>query len=80
MWPKVLTFVLELRKNPGINLNQEIDPTGDLTWACGWEAMMLPLDHSGGLILLGDIELFFVKYENQVHNFFYYGPLEPPLL
>ena len=28
-----LTFVLRLMENPGKNLNQEIDPTGDRTWA-----------------------------------------------
>ena len=31
-----LTFVLQLRENPGKNLNQEIDTTGDRTRArCG---------------------------------------------
>ena len=29
-----LAFVLRLRENPGKNLNQEIDPTGDRTKAC----------------------------------------------
>ena len=31
--PNFLTFVLELRKNPGKNVNQETDPTGDRTQA-----------------------------------------------
>ena len=31
--PNFLTFVLRLREIPGKNLNQEIDPTGDLTRA-----------------------------------------------
>ena len=30
---KFLTFGLQLRKNPGINLNQETDPIGDRTRA-----------------------------------------------
>ena len=31
--PNFLTFVLQLRKSPGRNLNQETDPTGDRTLA-----------------------------------------------
>ena len=30
--PNFLTFVLVLRENPGKNLNQEIERTGDRTW------------------------------------------------
>ena len=39
-----LTFVLQLRDNPGENLIQETDPTGIWTGPVSWEAMTLPLD------------------------------------
>ena len=42
-----LTFVLQLRKNPGGNLSKETDLTCIETGPAGWEAMALPLDHSG---------------------------------
>ena len=46
--PNFLTYVLRLRKNPGKNLNQEIDPTEDRTSGRCVRSTMLPLDHSGG--------------------------------
>ena len=48
-----LTFVLWLGENPGRNFNQESDPTGDRTRARCVEVTMLPLDHSGGPIIIG---------------------------
>ena len=46
--PNFLTFVLRLRENPGKNLNQEIDPTGDRTRARCVKSNDVILDHSGG--------------------------------
>ena len=40
--------VLRLKENPGKNLNQEIDTTGNRTRDRRVKATMLALDHSGG--------------------------------
>ena len=40
--------MLTVDGKPRKNLNQKIDPTGDLTRTAAYEVTLLPLNHSGG--------------------------------
>ena len=53
--PNLLTFIIQLRENPGKNLNQETGRTGHRTRECCVRGNDLPLDHSGGQCMNSNI-------------------------
>ena len=51
----VLTFVLQLRKNPAKTSTRKLTRPGIEPGPAAWEVTMLPLDHSGGHLEVGTV-------------------------